>query len=121
MTFDFTRFSEVAASVYNEGNPYPLEDVLEIFREYFREYELHMGHAHPAIRASQVARIVLDMPWIFQNALSPQYADIAPDQYKAIIRRHFETKYRRCDYNINHFFSGKIREMRFYEACYRGE
>ena len=44
--------------------------------------------------------------------------DIDPDCYEDMIDRHFRTRYRNCDYNINHFFSGRIRELRFYETCY---
>lgn len=46
------------------------------------------------------------------------YTDISPDAYYAMIDQHFATKYKNCDYNINHFFSGKVRELRFYESCY---
>lgn len=41
--------------------------------------------------------------------------DIFPSVYPYIIQLHFKTKYRNCDYNINHFFSGRIRELRCYE------
>ena len=44
--------------------------------------------------------------------------DIDPDCYEDMIDKHFRTRYRNCDYNINHFFSGRIRVLRFYETCY---
>ena len=37
---------------------------------------------------------------------------LAPEDYLDLIDLHFKTRYRNCDYNINHFFSGRIREMR---------
>ena len=40
------------------------------------------------------------------------------EEYAPIIEQHFKTQYYNCDYNINHFFSGKIRALRFYEVCY---
>ena len=43
-------------------------------------------------------------------------SNIEPDAYPLLIQLHFKTSYRRCDYNINHFFSGRIRELRLYEA-----
>ena len=116
MLFDFHRFSKIAASVYNTGNPYSLEECLNVFRLYFQTYEEYMGHPHPPIRASQIARIMQDMPWMCEDNKGNLCADIFPDIYKYVIRLHFKTKYRRCDYNINHFFSGRIRELRLYEA-----
>lgn len=73
-----------------------------------------MGRPHPPIRASQIARIMQDMPFIDRSY--DNIPDIFPAVYKYIISLHFKTEYRRCDYNINHFFSGKIRELRLYEA-----
>ena len=77
-----------------------------------------MGHPHPPIRREQIARIMQEMPWIDEiRKTSDSYiADIDPNTYKYIIRLYFKTKYRRCDYNINHFFSGRIRELRLYEV-----
>lgn len=73
MEFDFHRFSRIAALAYRAGNPYTLEQCLEVFRCYFQTYEDYMGRPHPPIRRVQIAR-------------------------------------------INHFFSGRIRELRVYEA-----
>lgn len=118
MNFDFDRFSRIAASVYTSESPYSLEDVLEVFKCYFQQYEVYTGHSHPPLRALQIARIIQDMPWLDDVGKSGTSADIAPDCYPTIIEQHFNTRYRRCDYNINHFFSGKIRELRYYETCY---
>ena len=89
-----------------------------MFRYYFEQYEAHTGRPHPPICASQIVRIVRDMPWIEQADRGRAYADIPPESYPPMIDQHFQTRYRRCDYNINHFFSGRIRELRFYETCY---
>lgn len=118
MKFDFERFSRIAASVYNEGNPYSLGEVLGVFSAYFQRYEQHTGHPHPPIRASQIARIIQDMPWMDTVGKRSYIADIEPDCYPIIIEQHFKTRYRRCDYGINLFFSGRIRELRYYETCY---
>lgn len=95
---------------------YSLQDALRVFRYYFEQYEKHMGKPHPPIRASQIVRICQDMPYIFPDGEGIE--DVTPDGYYAMIDKHFRTKYRRCDYNINHFFSGRIRELRFYEELY---
>lgn len=114
MQFDFRRFSWSAALAYKEGNPYTLEECLEVFRLYFQTYEEYMGHPHPPIKREQIARIMLVMPaagWYI-----PDCQEIMPCDYKYVIPLHFKTKYQRCDYNINHFFSGRIRELRRHEA-----
>ena len=116
MLFDFEKFKDIAASVY-PVTPYTLEESLSVFRCYFEQYERHTGRPHPPIRASQIVRICQDMPYIDQQNKGG-YEDVSPLDYHAMIDQHFATKYRRCDYNINHFFSGKIRALRFYEACY---
>ena len=38
MEFDFHRFSRIAALAYRAGNPYTLEQCLEVFRCYFQTY-----------------------------------------------------------------------------------
>lgn len=116
MQFDFDLFSWVASRAYKEGNPYSLEECLEVFRCYFQEYEDCMGHPHPPIRAAQIVRIMERMPYIDQLG-NGGVADLEAEEYKNLINLHFKTKYRRCDYNINHFFSGRVREMRAYESA----
>ena len=127
MLFDFQRFGRIAATVYNQENPYSLEECLKVFQLYFQTYEEYMGRPHPPIRASQIARIMQDMPflerpdpsfmkWLKETCNYNPVSDIDPDTYPLLIQLHFKTRYRRCDYNINHFFSGKIRELRLHEA-----
>lgn len=117
MTFDFEKFADITASVYPQS-VYSLQDALSVFRYYFEQYEKHMGRPHPAIKASQIVRICQDMPYIVQTDRGAYIEDVSPDAYRAMIDKHFATRYRRCDYNINHFFSGRIRELRFYEELY---
>ena len=109
--FDFERFIIAARLAYRRcsSSAYSLEEVLQVFRYYFETYELIFGEAHPMISIDQIARIITKMPFISDDSI------IAPEDYKIIIDQHFITKYQDCDYNINHFFSGRIREMRYYE------
>ena len=117
LLFDFDRFSKIAASVYADS-PYSLAEVLEVFRYYFEQYEVYTGAPHPPIRANQIERIIREMPYIDETDKAHSTMDIDPGCYEVMIDRHFRTRYRRCDYNINHFFSGRIRVLRFYETCY---
>lgn len=116
MEFDFHRFSRIAALAYRAGNPYTLEQCLEVFRCYFQTYEDYMGHPHPPIRRVQIARIMEEMPYIIEEDKGGSIEDIDLELYPLLIKLHFKTEYRNCDYNINHFFSGRIRELRVYEA-----
>ena len=115
MIFDFEKFAQITESVYPQ-TPYTLEESLSVFRCYFEKYEEHTGR--PPIRASQIVRICQDMPFIDRDYSGGLYADIEPEAYPALIDRYFATKYRNCDRNINHFFAGRIREMKFYEELY---
>lgn len=116
MVFDFQRFSGSAALAYRARNLYTLEQCLEVFRCYFQTYEDYMGHPHPPVRREQIAHIMQEMPWVTEEDRGSYFADIDPETYPLLIGLHFKTQYRHCDYNINHFFSGRIRELRFYEV-----
>lgn len=117
MIYDFEKFSNITSRVFPDG-AYTLEEALTVFRYYFQRYEECTGRVHPPIKASQIVRIIRDMPYICEEDKGMCYTDISPDAYYAMIDQHFATKYKNCDYNINHFFSGKVRELRFYESCY---
>lgn len=111
--FDFEKFSHITSKVHESINsPYSIEQVLQVFWIYFSTYERYIGNPHPPIKEGQIRRIINKMPCTGNF-------DIYPEDYEALIKKHFETQYKYgCDYNINHFFSGEIRELRFYEELY---
>lgn len=115
MRFDFDLFSRVAARAYKEGNPYSLDECLKVFQLYFQTYEEYIGRPHPPVRQEQITSIMERMPYIDQQG-NGRIADLEAEEYKDLIGLHFKTKYQRCDFNINHFFSGRIRELRMYEV-----
>ncbi len=117
--FDFETFRKLVERCYEPG-PYSLEEVLTVFRYYFYRYEKEFGEPHPNIRMNQIRQIISVMPYINRDDIGGYYPDIDYEIYQFIIDRHFRTNYRNCDYNVNHFFSGRIRELRMYEAE-RGE
>jgi hypothetical protein len=120
MYYNFTLFSKLAERAYkNVGMAvYSLDDILRVFRCYFQKYEDTFKDVHPNIRVSQIENIINKMPYIDNNGSSSAGGDITPDCYEVIIDKHFKTQYRSCDYNINHFFSGDIRLLRYYETLY---
>lgn len=115
MQFDFDKFTEIAANVYS-GGVYSLEDALNVFRCFFARFEVFTGEAHPAIKKGQIAELMAAMPYI--DGRRSGLCDIEPEAYPEIIDRYFETPFRDCNYRINHFFSGRVRELRMQELGY---
>lgn len=113
---DFRRFSELAASAYPAGCQYTLEQCLEVFRYYFQTYEDYSGHPHSPLKPEQITRIMEAMPCIVMEDRGENLEPLDPEDYTNLIDLHFKTQYRDCDYNINHFFSGRIREILLYDA-----
>ena len=123
MIFDFDRFTISIKLAYRrcEECLYTLEDVLHVFKYYFETYEYILGKEHPAIRLNQIAGIIDKMPYLSRETVGNGGApDILPEDHERMIDQHFNTKYNngKCDYNINHFFSGQIRELRYHETLY---
>lgn len=119
MIFDFKRFTDISLSVYpynDVEHVYEPEQALMVFDCYFFHYERYKGKPHPPIRRDQIVRIIRSMPYVTDK--DDRTVELLPEDYPDMIEQHFKTRYRNCDYNINHFFSGNIRAMRFYETCY---
>ena len=118
MIFDFDKFTNSVKLAYRQCNEpvYSVEEVLQVFQYYFEVYEYNLGKKHPALKLDQIARIIDKMPYIDEES----GFDIEPNAYEDMIDQHFKTTYNggKCDYNINHFFSGGIRKNRYYERCY---
>ena len=107
---------QVYSIVPDDALRYSMNDVLTVFKYYFEVYEEVLGQTHPPIRFEQIRKIIDLMPFLGGDGFEDYF--IEPDTYEYLIDRHFVTKYRSCDYNINHFFSGNIRLLRYYETCY---
>ena len=122
MKFNFPLFKALATKAYKNvgGSTYPLEDVLYVFEYYFYDYERFTRRVHPNICMSQIERIIEAMPQADDEVHI--FFDIDPYDYATLIDAHFKTEYNigcgGCDYNINHFFSGNIRTLRYYEHLY---
>ena len=116
--FDFDTFTPIVADVYSMLKiSYNLEDVLSVFRCFFQAYETKIGECHPGLKREQIAAIISAMPqiWIHDIGSEAVLIDLYPDEYRMLINQYFETYFPKCNYRINHFFSGRVREMRLYE------
>lgn len=101
----------------NESGLFSFDDALEVFLVYFRDYKYFMKRRHPPLARGKVCAIIQSMDWVLSDESSDNGAiDLFPEYYPYIIRQHFLTRYRNCDYNICHFFSGKVRYYRYCET-----
>ncbi len=107
-------FTELVGDCYPEELPYSEEECLEVFEAFFRAYAYYTGEEHPNLRREQLRQIMLNMPYIDKKDGSTLF--IEPYYYPEMIEAYFRTKYKGSDYRINHFFSGRIRELKLYEA-----
>lgn len=113
------KFREIAAAAYKDaGTPYTLEEVLSVFDYFFASYEAARGEPHPPIRKQQMIRIMEAMPYIDQQDRGNGTVDMKAEYYPALIDAYFKTDFPNCNYRINHFFSGRIRELRYYEELF---
>jgi len=119
LPFDYERFSKIASEVYSEGaSPYSLQEVLDVFTYFFKKYEAETGLPHPPLKRAQMQHIIRLMPYIDKEHTSGFSGDIDAESYPALIDAYFHTRFKNCNYRINHFFSGQIRKIKFYETCY---
>lgn len=120
--FDFYLFSKITATVYRDlKSPFSLDEVLDIFDYFFQAYEEAMGEPHPAIRREQIRNIIERMPYTGREGCGFDNSSVffSPEDYPAMIDNYFSTDFDKgCNYRINHFFSGAIRELRAYEEIY---
>lgn len=106
MKFNFNAFETRVRNLLRDEDSEIVAEKIEIFRVYFEAYESYRNERHPWISDSQILRIAETM-----------FKDYDFETYFDLIDKHFNTNYRDCDFNINHFFSGQIREFRLYD-CY---
>lgn len=98
---------ESILTAYPEGIPYSTEECIEVIGLFFSLYRFYRGEEHPNLKQNQLRKIMLLLP------------DVDIDLYPEIIEAYFQKRYRAgCDYRINHFFSGKIRETLLHECGY---
>jgi hypothetical protein len=107
MNLDIFRKQLIKA--YNQAQcNYCIEDVFYICVTYFEYYAAYMKHTHPPIKTDRLIEIIDSMSICGD-------IDLDAEVYSLLIERYFQTDFKNCDRNICHFFSGKIRELRYYE------
>lgn len=112
-SIDLPRFENTVRKLYT-ASPFSVEEVIAIFEYYFLMYSMYRGEEHPPLRAGQVLDIMKRMPFVDVGGGAD--VELIPEQYPGMIARYFNTRFPGCDYRINHFFSGRVREMRMWEG-----
>ena len=118
---DFEIFRKVATRAYEDipdkRKCYTLEQSLTIFEYFFKTYADKLGKEHAPIGRDNTRRLIEKLPYIDAKDAELGYFDIDPEEYPYIIDQYFGTRFfPGCDYRINHFLSGNIRELRLYEV-----
>lgn len=116
---DYDIFDKLVSRVYHEEeDPWTLEEYIWVFHKFFDTYRKTFSELHPHISQRQIRAIMDKMPYLTCESRYNTEEDLAPEDYGPMIDRYFDMDWENCDYRINHFFSGQIREMRFYEVLY---
>jgi len=115
---DFKIFTALCSKAYRNINSsdYTLDEVLQVFKWYFTAYEHFYGYTHPFINVGNIERIILKMPVLESDVHG--CIDVDADDYQHLIEAYFNTDFPHSDRNVNHFFSGDIRTLRYYEILY---
>jgi len=86
------------------ANDYEIDNV----QYYLQKYKSATGKEHEPLKPSQWKKV-------FNEITSAGDNEVLGREFKRIVDQHFKTDYKDCDYNINHFISGRIMLNRFYE------
>ncbi len=119
MIFNFDIFTNLTKTVYHRAKTtYSLDEVLSVFSYFFRAYKKHTGQDHPPIKLTNIIRLIEAMDDAGKDD-EGNTVELRSNDYPPIIDRYFATRFGdRCNYRINHFFSGQIRLFRYYEWLY---
>ncbi len=99
------------------GEEWSLEDCIDVFRYYYRQYEAIFHREHPKLRNKTIREIIEKLPYTIDEL--DRDIDLDPDMYPTLIDSYFNQDFGPdCDYSIQHFMSGMIRALRYYEELY---
>ena len=104
----------------NDGRGYSwdLEDCINVFRYYYRQYKRTFKQDHPHMKNKTIRRIIEALPYIDDDTMRNKEEDLEPGQYPALIKAYFNQEFDGCNYSMAHFMSGRIRLLRYYEELY---
>lgn len=107
---NYSIFERQLHKAYNESNcQFSFDECFTVFKMFFETYKSYTGHDHPPLRTLRLIELLnsIDNDGLFDA-----------ECYPILIESYFSTYFPNSDRNVCHFFSGKVRELRFYESCY---
>lgn len=113
-------YNRIIERAYNEAETtYTLDECIEIISYFLNKYFEVMGHRHLPISHKHLVNIINKIDTLSSNDPFEDDMDFTgcSDYYPELIDQYFDTDLD-CDYTIYHFFSGRVRLNRMYEACY---
>ena len=112
----YDKFKRICEWIHNtvDTGHFSFDDCMKVFGLYFDAYQDFTGQWHPIPSYKQIAAIMEKIPFADAESRIP----LEVEDYKALIPAYFLIDFPNCDYHISHFFSGKIREHRYYETIY---
>lgn len=99
----------------NEKNNKIENSIYDAIKYYLDKYNNIFEEKHPTMKWKQWDNIVEEMIYIEDSDYNRERYDIDFEDWKEIIDKHFNTRYRNCDYHLSHFVSGSIIKNRFHE------
>lgn len=90
------------------------EEIQESVEYYLLTYRDHMEKEHPHLKFYQWQEVVEGWFSAYDGDIDESF-DIDAEWMQRMINRHFRTLYEKCDYNILHFISPRIKVLRAYE------
>lgn len=87
----------------------------EVISHYFMRYYFIIGEKHPGLLPEKWAEIRESLFTAYDDNIGRGY-DLDVDDLKQMIDRHFQVKYKNCDYNIIHFCQDNVKVRRMYET-----
>lgn len=107
---------EEAMTAFTEKkqSPYTAEELAEVFDLFFHKFRLFTGREHPEPKPGKLFTLAVVLPYYSATTTDPRLisgkaCEILPEQYGRIMDNYFASKYRGCNYHIDHFFAGSIR------------
>lgn len=101
--------------LFDESEPYSLEDYINIFRYFFDKYKDVMNEEHPPLKRERLQDIMERMPYAYYDGELGGIS-ISSCAYPYMIDDYFGTQFKNCDYRITHFMSDQIRIYRLYNC-----
>ena len=99
------------------GEEWSLQDCIDVFDYFYRRYDKIFHRPHPRLKSKTIREIIEKLPYTIDEL--DRDIDLDPDMYPTLIDAYFQQDFGPdCDYSMQHFMSGMIRALRYYEELY---